>query len=96
MTSCTCRTALLFAVAAGLAMPASAAGLERIRVSDDGKGFVTESGAPFVPWGFNYDHDEQGRLIEDYWVGEWPKVEADFREMKDLGANVVRVHLQAG
>ncbi len=69
-------------------------GPERIRVSDDRKGFVTESGAPFVPWGFNYDHDEAGRLLEDYWEAEWPKVEEDFAEMKALGANVVRIHLQ--
>lgn len=71
--------------------------LERVRVSDDGRGFtLADSGRPFVPWGFNYDHDESGRLIEDYWHSEWPKVEADFREMRDLGANVVRVHLQLG
>jgi hypothetical protein len=44
----------------------------------------------FVPWGFNYDHDEKGRLIEDYWEKEWQKVEADFAQMKKLGANVVR------
>src|SRR5262249_46666725 len=52
------------------------------------------SGKPFVPWGFNYDHDTQGRLIEDYWETEWDAVERDFRAMKALGANVVRVHLQ--
>ena len=57
---------------------------------------LAASGARFVPWGFNYDHDENGRLLEDYWDTEWPKVDADFREMKDLGANVVRVHLQLG
>ena len=51
---------------------------------------------PFVPWGFNYDHDEKGRLIEDYWEAEWPKVEADFAQMKKHGANLVRVHLQLG
>src|SRR5688500_5715488 len=71
--------------------------IERVAVSDDGRGFVlVPSGEPFVPLGFNYDHDENGRLIEDYWDGEWAKVEADFREMKALGANVVRVHLQTG
>jgi hypothetical protein len=35
-------------------------------------------------------------LIEDYWLDEWQKVEQDFAEMKELGANVVRVHLQLG
>jgi hypothetical protein len=35
-------------------------------------------------------------LIEDYWDAEWPTVEEDFAEIKALGANVVRVHLQVG
>jgi hypothetical protein len=68
-----------------------------VRTSADHKGFVLEpSGRPFAPWGVNYDHDGQGRLIEDYWEAEWPAVEADFAEIKELGANVVRVHLQLG
>lgn len=67
-----------------------------IAVSEDQRGFALSSDRPFVPLGFNYDHDEQGRLIEDYWLTEWPKVEADFAEMRELGANVVRVHLQFG
>lgn len=69
--------------------------LEHIVVAPDGRGFrLAESGRQFVPWGFNYDHDEKGRLIEDYWDEEWEKVVSDFREMKELGANVVRIHLQ--
>ena len=68
-----------------------------VAVSKDKKGFVLDpSGRPFVPWGFNYDHDDKGRLIEDYWEDEWPIVEAHFGQMKKLGANVVRVHLQLG
>ena len=68
-----------------------------ITVSKDKKGFVLDSSRrPFVPWGFNYDHDADGRLIEDYWDEEWPTVEAHFGQMKKLGANVVRVHLQLG
>ena len=66
-----------------------------VKVAEDKHGFIlSPSGQPFVPWGFNYDHDEEGRLLEDYWEKEWPKVEADFQEMKQLGANVARVHLQ--
>lgn len=81
-----------------------------IRVSGDQRGFESvvapdadRSGdrrAPparrFVPWGFNYDHDRTGRLLEDYWHDEWPTVVADFAEMKELGANVIRIHLQLG
>jgi hypothetical protein len=59
--------------------------------------FVLEpSGKKFVPWGFNYDHDNEGRLLEDYWATDWPRIEGDFTRMKKLGANVVRVHLQLG
>jgi hypothetical protein len=63
----------------------------------DKKGFVlSPSGRRFVPWGFNYDHDDRGRLIEDYWQDEWETVRSHFEQMKKLGANVVRVHLQFG
>ena len=51
-------------------------------------------GNAFTPWGFNYDRDFKMRLIEEYWETEWSTVEQDFREMKELGANVVRIHLQ--
>lgn len=73
----------------------SPARLELIQVAPDGRGFVqVPSGKPFTPWGFNYDRDYKSRLLEDYWVSEWRTVVEDFREMKHLGANVVRVHLQ--
>ena len=49
-----------------------------------------------TPWGFNYDHDTEGRLIEDYWESEWAKVETHFSQMKKRGANVIRIHLQFG
>jgi hypothetical protein len=74
-----------------------AADMEWVRVAKDGKAFVLEgSGKPFVPWGFNYDHDATGRLLEDYWESEWEKVQKHFAQMKQLGANVVRIHLQFG
>lgn len=77
-------------------LPAQAT-VEWVAVSPDKKGFVLRpSGKPFRPWGVNYDHDEQGRLLEDYWETEWDKVEADLAEIKALGANVVRIHLQTG
>ena len=69
--------------------------LEYIRVSDDGVNFVcAESKNRFIAWGFNYDHDTAGRLLEDYWQSEWPTVVEDFKEIKQLGANIVRIHLQ--
>ena len=66
-----------------------------IRPSKCGSHFVNlKTGQKFMVWGFNYDHDTTGRLLEDYWVREWDRVERDFKEMKYLGANVVRIHLQ--
>lgn len=71
--------------------------LERVKLSADGQHLVlARSGSLFVPWGFNYDHDSKGLLLEDYWDKEWDRVVGDFQEMKALGANVVRIHLQVG
>ena len=77
--------------------PVFATDLPWVVVAKDHNGFVLEKqNKSFTPWGFNYDHDQKGRLIEDYWETEWNKVERDFRSMKKLGANVVRIHLQLG
>src|SRR4051794_224985 len=70
--------------------------MQRVRVSDDGKKFaLAGSGKPFVPWGFNYLGQFE-RLAEDDWdtPDGWRRIETDFREMRRLGANVVRWHLQ--
>lgn len=94
---CCERQAVAILLAATLTPWTQAAELEFIRVSEDKSAFVSsDAKQPFIPWGLNYDHDEQGRLIEDYWDEEWPKIEEDCREMKGLGANLVRVHLQFG
>ena len=78
-----------------LLCPPPADPMPRVEVAKDGKGFVLAStGRPFVPWGLNYGH--HGKLIEDIWEADWTAVEADWRGMKGLGANVVRVHLQFG
>ena len=87
---------LVVALAAPRAVPAGPGGaLERIGVSDDGTHFVGEkSGKAFLAWGFNYTHNRAGKLIEDFWADDWATLAGDFREMKALGANVVRIHLQ--
>lgn len=75
--------------------PTATSALDWIKVSEDGTHFVSQkTDQPLVFWGFNYDHDDTGRLLDDYWRQEWPTVIEDFQEMKDLGANVVRIHLQ--
>lgn len=95
MNSCRCRPNVGLCVLLLLLIPVRSRAMDWVRVGANGHGFMLDgSGREFVPWGFNYDHDEDGRLLEDYWTTEWPKVEQDFREMKALGANVVRIHLQ--
>ena len=75
--------------------PASARdSVERIRVGSAATGFLRPNGEPFRPWGFNYDRDHRMRLLEEYWEAEWGTVAGDLAEMKRLGANVVRIHLQ--
>ncbi len=90
----------LLVLAAGLFVSAQApaAALSPIVVSKDGSRFeLADSGKPFRVWGVNYDHqDGSGRLLEDYWHDEWATVVEDFGEIRDLGANVVRIHLQFG
>lgn len=97
------RSVLLWCVLIVVLLPgggrvcATAAPLEAVRVSDDGRGFaLAQSGAAWRPWGFNYDHDDAGRLLDDYWIDEWDAVVGDFQEMRALGANTVRIHLQFG
>lgn len=69
--------------------------LPKVILSEDGKDFrLTGTDLPFYVWGVNYDHDRGGKLIEDYWHDDWKVIEEDFEEIKSLGANVVRVHLQ--
>ncbi len=72
----------------------STAQLPGLRLTADGKHFETTTGEAFRVWGVNYDHDDAGLLIEDYWASDWPRVVEDMQEIKDLGANVVRIHLQ--
>ncbi|MDB6070273.1 MAG: hypothetical protein JWL81_1444 [Verrucomicrobiales bacterium] len=70
-------------------------GLPAIRISENKQFFVR--GNPehrFEIRGANYDRDDQGRLLEDYWEKEWSTVESDFQEMSALGLNAVRIHLQ--
>jgi hypothetical protein len=94
------RTVVWMLVSSACLLLASASAgepLRKIRASADGTHFVLDgTDRRIVLWGVNYDHDDAGRLLEDYWENEWNKVVEDFREIKDLGANAVRIHLQTG
>ncbi|MEP0844775.1 MAG: cellulase family glycosylhydrolase [Phycisphaerae bacterium] len=81
---------LLVLFAIGFAPPA--APLEAIEVAPQGRSFVMRpSGRAFVPWGFNYPAGDRFHQ-EDWYPAD--KLEGDFQEMKRLGANLVRVHLE--
>ena len=68
---------------------------KRMMANDTQDGDTTRAThKPFTIWGVNYDHNEQSQLIEDYWHDDWHQVVEDFGEIKTLGANVVRIHLQ--
>jgi len=68
-----------------------------VEVDASKRGFrLSGTDRAFVPWGFNYDHDPQGRLIEDYWEDEPELVETHLKRIAETGATVVRIHLQAG
>jgi len=69
--------------------------MARVVVSEDGRGLMLEgTKQPFHPWGMNYGNG--GRLMEDFWDADWETLAGDFRKLRELGANVVRVHLQFG
>jgi Cellulase (glycosyl hydrolase family 5) len=86
---------LLLLTASSCQTSHSSAPLPRIAIASNGHDFVnTASGHPFHPWGMNYGNN--GRLMEDFWDSDWETFAKDFRDMKAMGANVVRVHLQFG
>ncbi|WP_442505497.1 cellulase family glycosylhydrolase [Novipirellula sp. SH528] len=88
---------VLIAVALCWITPVSAETMPRIRVSENGEHFVRgDSDERFVVWGVNYDHNQAGELLDEYWIERWDEVVDDFTEIKQLGANCVRVHLQLG
>ena len=69
--------------------------LSLIRPSRDGTHFVrADSNSRFTIWGFNYEHDNDGLISGSDWKKHWPAVVEDFKIMKSLGANTIRIHLQ--
>ncbi len=93
---CVLATVVAFASDVTIADEPPAPAMPRIVVSEDGRGFVLAgTQQPFVPWGFNY-LGQHGQLAEEDWdtPAGWARIECDFRNMKALGANVVRWHLQ--
>lgn len=96
LSGCVALVSLFTGEAFAADVPGGRPTMPRVRISDDGKSFVLgDTGQAYVPWGFNFVGDFE-RIVEEYWADDWASVEEDFREMRRLGANVVRLHLQVG
>ena len=66
---------------------------QQVALSRNGKKFILKkTHQEFHPWGMNYGH--YGILVKDFKDPAWDTLQSDFRKLKELGANVVRVHLQ--
>jgi len=75
--------------------------LENVQVNPSGTGFMLErTHLPFKVWGYNYfrrpsTSDTTELILEEYW-NDFAQIREDLTEMRDLGANVVRIHIQFG
>jgi hypothetical protein len=70
--------------------------LSRIRIAGDGRGFETEKGERFVPFGVNYYRPGTGWAPQLWKKFDAAATRADFARLKELGANCVRVFLTYG
>lgn len=70
--------------------------LPKIRVDADGRGFVTDAGKPFVPFGVNYYRPDTGWAPQIWKAFDADVTRRDFATMKSLGVNCVRVFLTFG
>jgi len=66
-------------------------------ITADGRQLIDESGRTFRVWGLNYGAGGGDGLTAHFWTSEsgWEELTKDWYDMKGLGANTVRVHLQA-
>lgn len=81
---------------AGEAPRAASSGLPRIRVTPDGRGFITSGGRPFVPFGVNYFRPGTGWAPQVWKQFDAEATRRDFARLRELGANCVRVFLTFG
>ncbi len=94
--------ALCFLVAVGgppaaVAASQSATGvLPKIRLSQDGQGFTTADGRPYVPCGVNYYRPGTGWAPQVWKQFDAEATQRDFARMKELHLNCVRVFLTFG
>lgn len=88
-----CLGLLLLAIASTAAEKAR---LPRVKVSPDGRGFVTEEGKAFVPFGLTYFRANTGWAPQVWKKFDAEATRADFSRMQKLGINCVRVFISFG
>lgn len=74
----------------------AAAPLPKVKVSPDGRGFVTSEGQPFVPFGVSYFRPGTGWAPQVWKQFDAEATRRDFSRLRALGANCVRVFLSHG
>lgn len=79
-----------------LVMQAQAGQLPRIMVASDNSGFRTETGRPFVPFGVTYYRPGTGWAPQVWKQFDAKATTEDFKRMKAVGVNCVRVFLSFG
>ena len=88
---------LLFFAFVSFSLPCNAAQeLPKIRVAQNGQGFETSEGRPFVPFGVNYFRPGTGWAPQLWKTFDETAFRADFSLMKEAGVNCVRVFLTYG
>lgn len=80
----------------GAEQPGSPALLPKIHVSADNRGFVTETGKPFVPFGVTYFRPGTGWAPQVWRQFDAQATRRDFARLRELGGNCVRVFLSFG
>jgi hypothetical protein len=71
----------------------SSPGLPKVRIAGNGRGFSTETGAPFVPLGVTYYRPGTGWAPQVWRQFDAEATRKDFARMKELGVNCARVFL---
>ncbi len=74
----------------------AAAARPKIQVAPDGRGFVDARGKPFVPFGVTYYRPHTGWAPQVWKQFDPVATREDFKRMKKLGVNCVRVFLSYG
>jgi hypothetical protein len=87
---------LLAGAAEGSANAEPKGKLPKIHVRPDGKGFVTETGEAFVPFGVTYFRPGTGWAPQVWKQFDAEATRKDFARLRELGGNCVRIFLSFG